>query len=94
MNILTQKSKFVLKKLYEIHLDRLNDSPTDVKPNYFGSLEVIHDMYFQNMSEDDLQSVFRALYKYNFINAVPHGNSFICISLPEEPPLISKKIDD
>ncbi|MGW7889951.1 hypothetical protein [Staphylococcus xylosus] len=75
MTNISAKSEFVLKQMYKIYLDRIEDGATYFRAKYFGSCSKIHNDYFLGFTFDELHECINILSDKEFLIVSYASNS-------------------
>ena len=81
MDSIRNKSEYVLKQMYKIHLDRIENNQSIFQSifqsKYFGSCEELQNNYFLGFTFDELHDCINEL-SYNGFLEVSYGSNVLC----------------
>lgn len=74
MDDIRKNSEFVLKHIYKIYLDRLEDGESASQSKHFGSCEKLQQEYFVGYTFDQLHDCINELSRNNYLYVVYASN--------------------
>lgn len=87
MDDIKKESEFVLKHMYKIYLDRLEDGEPETQSKYFGSCEELQKNYFIGFSFDKLHDCINELSSKNYLK-VSYGDNVPCSMILENKVIV------
>ncbi|MFL9486308.1 hypothetical protein JX000_08135 [Staphylococcus sp. SB1-57] len=82
MDNIRNGSEFVLKHMYKIYLDRLEEGESSSQSKYFGSCEELQQKYFIGHTYNQLHDCINELSFNNYLN-VTYGSNVPCAIILE-----------
>ncbi|RIM86014.1 hypothetical protein BU107_10675 [Staphylococcus xylosus] len=81
MDNISKKSEFVLKQLYKVYLDKIEDGDTYFRAKYYGGCSKIQNDYFLGFTFDELRECINILSDKEYLIVSYASDSPISIIL-------------